>query len=81
MAAAEEIVAATTAARAEAACIVSHDGPIRTIVNHDLGVPPEKWWVMTTTHGGLSLLEFSEGWVDLRFLNDTAHLAGVDYDL
>ena len=62
-------------------CLVAHDGPIRAIVNHYLGVPPEKWWVMTTTHGGLTLLEFSDGWVDLRFLNDTAHLAGVDYDL
>jgi phosphoserine phosphatase len=68
-------------AGAEAACIVSHDGPIRAIVNHYLGVPPQKWWVMTTTHGGLSLLEFSDAWVDLRFLNDTAHLAAVDYEL
>jgi broad specificity phosphatase PhoE len=77
VAAVEDIVAAT----AEAACIVSHDGPIRSIVNHYLGVPPEKWWVVTTTHGGLSLLEFSDDWVDLRFLNDTAHLAAVDYEL
>ena len=68
-------------ATAEAACLVSHDGPIRAIVNHYLGVPADKWWVMTTTHGGLSLLEFGDGWVDLRFLNDTAHLAGVDYGL
>jgi broad specificity phosphatase PhoE len=77
VAAVEDIVASTT----EAACIVSHDGPIRSIVNHYLGVPPEKWWVVTTTHGGLSLLEFSDDWVDLRFLNDTAHLATVDYEL
>ena len=78
VAAVEDIVAACAT---EAACIVSHDGPIRSIVNHYLGVPAEKWWVMTTTHGGLSLLEFSGDWVDLRFLNDTAHLAAVDYEL
>lgn len=78
VAAVQDIIAATTA---EAVCIVSHDGPIRSIVNHYLGVPPEKWWVMTTTHGGLSLLEFSHDWVDLRFLNDTAHLVAVDYEL
>jgi broad specificity phosphatase PhoE len=66
---------------APSVCLVAHDGPIRAIVNHYLGVPPEKWWVVTTTHGGLTLLEFSDGWVDLRFLNDTAHLAGVDYEL
>jgi broad specificity phosphatase PhoE len=78
VAAVQDIVAAATS---EAACLVSHDGPIRSIVNHYLGVPPEKWWVMTTTHGGLSLLEFADDWVDLRFLNDTAHLAAVDYEL
>jgi phosphoserine phosphatase len=78
VAAVQDVVAA---AGTEAVCVVSHDGPIRSIVNHYLGVPPEKWWVMTTTHGGLSLLEFSDDWVDLRFLNDTAHLAGVDYEL
>lgn len=66
---------------APSVCLVAHDGPIRAIVNHYLGVPPEKWWVLTTTHGGLTLLEFSDGWVDLRYLNDTAHLAGVDYEL
>jgi broad specificity phosphatase PhoE len=77
VAAVGDIVASGTSA----ACIVSHDGPIRAIVNHYLGVPPEKWWVVTTTHGGLSLLEFSDDWVDLRFLNDTAHLAAVDYEL
>jgi broad specificity phosphatase PhoE len=70
-----------TASADACACIVSHDGPIRAIVNHSLGVPLEKWWVMTTSHGGLSLLEFTDDWVDVRFLNDTSHLAAVDYSL
>lgn len=60
---------------AAAACVVAHDGPIRAILNHYLGVIPEKWWALTTTHGGISLLEWSHGWVNVRFVNDTSHLA------
>lgn len=60
-----------------AVCLVAHDGPIRAILNHYLGVPPEKWWTLSTTHGGLSLLEWTEGWVNVRFVNDTSHLAGL----
>jgi len=59
------------------ACIVAHDGPIRAILNHYLGVPPEKWWTLSTTHGGISLLEFSGGWVNVRYVNTTSHLAGL----
>jgi len=59
------------------ACIVAHDGPIRAILNHYLGVPPEKWWTLSTTHGGVSLLEFSGGWVNVRYVNATSHLAGL----
>lgn len=60
-----------------AVCIVAHDGPIRVILNHFLGVVPEKWWAITTTHGGLSLLEWSSGWVNVRFVNDTSHLVAL----
>jgi broad specificity phosphatase PhoE len=59
------------------ACIVAHDGPIRAILNHYLAVPPEKWWTLSTTHGGVSLLEFSGGWVNVRYVNATSHLAGL----
>ena len=59
------------------ACLVAHDGPIRAILNHYLGVPPEKWWTLSTTHGGVSLLEFSGGWVNVRFVNATSHLDGL----
>ena len=57
-------------------CIVAHDGSIRAILNHYLGVPPEKWWTLSTTHGGVSLLEFTGGWVNVRYVNATGHLAG-----
>ena len=59
------------------ACIVAHDGPIRAILNHYLGVPPERWWTLSTTHGGVSLLEFSGDWVNVRYVNATSHLAGL----
>ena len=63
------------------ACIVAHDGPIRAVLNHYLGVPPEKWWTLSTTHGGVSLLEFSEGWVNVRYMNAAEHLAGLEPDV
>ena len=66
-----------TAEPGENACVVAHDGPIRTILNHCLGVPPEKWWTLSTTHGGVSLLEFAHGWVNVRYVNATSHLAGL----
>ena len=65
----------------ENACIVAHDGPIRAILNHYLGVPPEKWWTLSTTHGAVSLLEFSGGWVNVRFVNAASHLAGLEPDV
>jgi len=61
----------------ESACVVAHDGPIRALLNHYLGVPPEKWWTLSTTHGGVSLLEFGGGWVNVRYANATSHLAGL----
>jgi broad specificity phosphatase PhoE len=60
------------------ACIVAHDGSIRAILNHYLGVPPEKWWTLSTTHGGVSLLEYSSGWVNIRYVNATSHVDGLD---
>jgi broad specificity phosphatase PhoE len=62
------------------ACLVAHDGPIRAVLNHYLGVPPEKWWTLSTTHGGVSLLEFAGGCVTVRFVNATGHLAGLEPD-
>ena len=61
----------------EAVCLVSHDGPIRTLLNHLLGVPAERHWVISTTHGGLSLVETTPEWTNVRFVNDTSHLAGL----
>jgi len=74
-AAIEDILGDLSAADVESGCVVAHDGPIRAVVNHVLAVPAERWWTLTTSHGGLSLVEWSEDWVDVRFVNDTSHLA------
>jgi broad specificity phosphatase PhoE len=68
---------AATGADDSAAVLVAHDGPIRAILNHYLGVPPDRWWTLSTSHGGLSLIEWTDGWVNVRFANDTSHLAGL----
>jgi broad specificity phosphatase PhoE len=76
----DDIVAAGGAGEPDAlpaVCLVAHDGPIRAVLNFYLGVPPEKWWTLSTNHGGLSLVEWSDGWVNVRFVNDTSHLAGL----
>jgi glucosyl-3-phosphoglycerate phosphatase len=62
------------------ACLVAHDGPIRAVLNHYLGVSPEKWWTLSTTHGGVSLVEFAGGCVTIRFVNATGHLDGLEPD-
>jgi broad specificity phosphatase PhoE len=80
LAAVDDIVVAAGGGAPEAlaaVCLVAHDGPIRAVLNHHLGVPPQKWWTLSTTHGGLSLLEWTDGWVNVRFVNDTSHLAGL----
>ena len=77
----ERVVAAfddALASAAKALAIVAHDSPIRAIVNHVLKVPPERHWALSTSHGGLSLLEATDGWVSVRFLNDTSHLRRLD---
>ena len=32
---------------------------------------------VSTTHGGVSLLELGDGWVNVRYVNATSHLAGL----
>jgi broad specificity phosphatase PhoE len=79
--AAADASAAATGLRAAApgqnVCVVAHDGPIRAILNHYLGVPPQKWWTLSTTHCGVSLLEFSGDWVNVRYVNAASHLTGL----
>ena len=43
-------------------------------------MPPQKWWTLSTTHGGVSMLEFAGGCVTIRYVNATAHLDGLQAD-
>jgi len=63
-----------------AVCLVAHDGPLRTILNDLLGVPPERHWALSTSNGGLSLVETDGAWASVRFVNDTSHLKGLADD-
>ena len=60
-----------------AACVVTHDGPLRAIVNHLLAVPAGHWWTVTTSHAGISVVDVADGVASIRALNCTAHLEGV----
>ncbi len=63
-----------------AVCLVAHDGPLRSILNDVLGVPPDRHWALSTSHGGLSLVETDGAWTSVRFVNDTSHLKGLAGD-
>ena len=57
--------------------VVTHDGPIRAVLAHCLHVPPERNWTLATDHGGLTLLTVTDGWLSIRTVNDTSHLAAI----
>ncbi|MHB9022701.1 MAG: histidine phosphatase family protein [Armatimonadota bacterium] len=54
--------------------IVSHAGPISAVLAQCLLIPPERFWALTTEHGGITRLSISEGWISVRAVNETAHL-------
>ena len=55
-----------------AAGTFSHSGPSRAILKHCLGVPPEKWRTLSSSHG-VSLLEFCGGSICVRCVNARGH--------
>lgn len=54
--------------------LVSHGGPLRTLVCSLLGLPVEAYWRFKLDNGSLSILELFETGAILNRLNDTAHL-------
>jgi len=56
-------------------CLVTHDGPIRAILNHYLSIPPQRWWALSIDCGSISLVDFTSGWVNVRYVNATSHLS------
>ena len=61
----------------ERVAIVAHDGPIRAVLAHCLQIPVERFWTLTTDHGGVSMLTVTDDWLSVRTVNDTSHLREV----
>jgi probable phosphoglycerate mutase len=58
----------------EKICVVSHGGPIHAVVAHCLRIPPERYWVLTFNHTGITHIKVSESWTTVITVNDTGHL-------
>jgi len=54
--------------------IVSHNGPLRVLVCHLLGIDPGCWWQIRFDNASLSILETSKRGAIISLLNDTSHL-------
>ncbi|HEY3377709.1 MAG TPA: histidine phosphatase family protein [Armatimonadota bacterium] len=72
-----EAFAACCAAPIPRLAVVTHDGPIRAVLAHCLGIPPERFWTLATTHGALTHLTLTEGWLSVRCVNDASHLGAL----
>ncbi len=71
------VAAVTEAAARPVPClvVVAHDGPIRAVLAHVLGIPPTHFWRLTTRHGGLTHLAVVDGWWYVITTSETGHLA------
>lgn len=58
--------------------VVTHDGPIRAVLAHCLQLPRDKFWTLSTTHGGFTKISVSPDWLNVRCVNDTGHLIEGD---
>jgi len=58
----------------ERLAVVTHDGPIRAVLRHCLGIPEDRFWRYYTDHGGISLLSYRDDWLAVRTMNDISHL-------
>lgn len=79
---AERAVAAFTGALARPEprlVVVTHDGPLRAVFAHVLGIPSTHFWRLTTRHGGLTHIAMTDGWLTVVTMNEVGHLAAVDH--
>ena len=54
--------------------IVSHNGPLKTLVCHFLGIDMEHWWQIRIDTASLSIIDVSPRGAMLSRLNDTSYL-------
>ncbi len=60
----------------ESVALVSHAIVARLIVLAALGLGPERLWSVDASPGGLSEIEYHDGWVTVHRMNTLAHLDG-----
>ncbi|WP_346355479.1 histidine phosphatase family protein [Azotosporobacter soli] len=58
----------------ETIAIVSHGGPLRTLLCAALGLPIDQVWSLKQDTTAVNILEYSEGLLQLVLSNDTQHL-------
>ncbi|HET7475800.1 MAG TPA: bifunctional RNase H/acid phosphatase [Dermatophilaceae bacterium] len=62
-----------------ATVVASHRKPVIVVLAHLLGIPHERVWRLATAPASLSCVEvMQDGSVSVAFVNDTAHLRGLD---
>jgi broad specificity phosphatase PhoE len=57
--------------------VVSHNGPLKTLVCHFLGIDQEHWWQIRIDVASLSIMDISARGAMLSRLNDTSYLKNM----
>lgn len=60
--------------RDDSVLVVCHNGPLRAIVCHWLGLGLDHWWQLQTDHASLTILENGPRGRLMTLFNDTCHL-------
>ena len=61
--------------------LVSHAIVIRLLVLAALGLGPERLWSVDASPGGITEIEYQDGWVTVHRMNTLTHLDGLDEEL
>ena len=64
--------------QSETILIVSHSGPLRTLVCHLLGIAQDHWWQIRIDNASLSIVDTYPRGAIISLLNDTSHLRDDD---
>jgi broad specificity phosphatase PhoE len=60
--------------------LVSHAIVIRLLVLSALGLGPDRLWSVDASPGGITEIEYQDGWVTVHRMNTLAHLEGEPLD-
>lgn len=54
--------------------VVTHGGPIKSIICQSLGTEPRAFWNFRQDNGAINLIEYNQDYHTVMFINDTCHL-------